>query len=69
MGFLPYLAEKLDEYRYLGKSMINFCQSSLSLKEGYVLLYSKSSSKVFKFNPGKRLSENIYSIVICWNIL
>ena len=37
MGFLPYLAENLDEQRYLGKSVVSVSQSSLPLKEEYVL--------------------------------
>ena len=69
MGFLPYLAENLDEQRYMGKSIVSVSQSSLSFKEGYVLFYSKSSAKVFKIHLGKRLSENIYILVICRNIL
>ena len=69
MGFIPYLGKNLDEKRYLGKSMVNVSQSSLPLKEGYVLFYSKSSAKVFKFHPGKRLGENICNLVICQNIL
>ena len=69
MGFLPYLAENLDEQRYLGKGIVSVSQSSLPLKEGYVLFYSKSSAKVFKFHLGKRLGENICSLVIYWNIL
>ena len=69
MGFLPYLAENLDEQRYLGKSIVSVSQSSIPLKEGYVLFYSKYSMKVFKLHPGKRLGVNIYSLVICRNIL
>ena len=69
MGFLPYLAENLDKQRYLGKSMVNVSQSSLPLKEGYILFYSKSSAKVFKLHSGKRLGVNICSLVICRNIL
>ena len=69
MGCLPYLAENLDEQRYLGESMVNVSQSSLLLKEGYVLFYSKSSAEVFKFHSGKRLGENICSLVIGRNIL
>ena len=49
--------------------MVNVSQSSLPLKEGYVLFYSKSSAKVFKLHPGKRLGVNIYSLVVCRNIL
>ena len=69
MGFLPYLAENLDEQRYLGKSIVSVSQSSLPLKEGYVLFYSKSSAKVFKLHPGKRLGVNIRSLVVCRKIL
>ena len=69
MGFLPYLPENLNKQRYLEKGMVSVSQSSLPLKEGYVIFYSKSSTKVFKFHPGKRLGENIYSLVICRNIL
>ena len=69
MGFLQYLVENLDEQRYLGKSMVNVSQSSLPLKEGYVLFYSKFFAKVFKLHPGKRLGVNICSLVVCRNIL
>ena len=69
MGFLPYLIENMDEKMYLGKSMVNVCQSYLPLKEGYVLFYSKSSTKVFKLHSGKRLVVNICSLVVCQNIL
>ena len=55
MGFLPCLAENLVEQKYLGKVMVNVSQSSLPLKEGYVLLYSKSSVKVFKLHLGRGL--------------
>ena len=68
MGFLPYLAENLDEQSYLGESMVNVSQSSLPLKEGYILFYSKSPAKVFKLHLGKRLGVNIWSLVVCWNI-
>ena len=69
MVFLPYLPENLDMQRYLGESMVNVSQSSLPLKEGYVLFYSKYSVKVFKFHSRKRIGENIYSMDIFWNIL
>ena len=69
MGFLPYLAGNLNELRHLGKSMVSISQSSLPLREGYIILYSKSSAKVFKLHSGKRLVENICSLVICQNIL
>ena len=59
----------MDEQRYLGKSMLNVSQSSLPFKEGYILFYSKSSAKVFKLHPGKRLGVNIYSLVVYQNIM
>ena len=49
--------------------MVNVSQSSLPLKEGYILFYSNSSTKVFKIHPGKRLGVNICSLVVCKNIL
>ena len=49
--------------------MVNVSKSSLPLKEGYVLFYLKSSVKVFKLHPGKRLGVNICSLVLCRNIL
>ena len=49
--------------------MVNVSQSSLPLKEGYIIFYSKSSTKVFKLHLGKRLGVNICSLVVCWNIL
>ena len=68
MGFLPYLAENLDEQRYLGKGIVSVSQSSLPLKEGYVLFYSKSSVKVFKFHPRKRLGIYCSSTVFLHHI-
>ena len=67
-GFLPYLAENLDEKRYLGKGIVSVSQSFLPLKEGYVLLYSKSFTKVLKLHPRNKLGLNIYSLVVCRNI-
>ena len=49
--------------------MVNFSQSSLPLKEGYILFYSNSSVKVFKLHHGERIGVNICSLVICQNIL
>ena len=49
--------------------MVNVSQSSLPLKEGYVLLYSKYFVKVFKLHSKKRLGVNICSLVVCRNIL
>ena len=48
--------------------MVNVSQSTLPLKEGYILFYSNSSMKLFKLHPRKRLGENIYSLVIYQNI-
>ena len=68
-GISPIPAENPDKQRYLCKGIMSVSQSSLPLKERYVLFYSKSSAKVFKLRPGKRLDENICSLVICRNIL
>ena len=44
-------------------------ESPFPLKEVYILLYSKSSMKVFKLHSRKRLGMNICNLVICINIL
>ena len=49
--------------------MVNVSQSSLPLKEGYILFYSNYFVKVLKLHPRKGLDVNIYSLVICQNIL
>ena len=69
MGFLPYLAENLDEQRYLGKIMVNVSQSSLPIKDGYVLLYSTSFTKFIKLHHGKMLGVNIYNLAFYQNIM
>ena len=53
------------------KKKYDKCLSVISPSQGggCALFYSKSSTKVFKFHPGKRLGENICSLVICQNIL
>ena len=48
--------------------MVDVSQSCLPLKEGYILFYSKYFMKSFKLHPGKRLGDNICSLVIYRNM-